>query len=177
MSPPVRSCVHSARMGYHLRPALSTMVRSASYCPSRPPPFSICNPIISAYLCHPSPSFAIPCRPASPPRLHPPPPSPLFHNICLPLSPSSFSFSSASKSVCLLPELISSSNPLHFIHPPPLSVLFYGPSAAIISPPPQHRCLLLISTTSTIGKPYNLTHPLTLYLTPLYFYLSILVLC
>ena len=77
--------------------------------------------------------------------------------------------------VYLLPTLPSSSNPSR-LSATPLSVLLSGPPAAIISPPPQHIFFPSISYTSKIFYPYTPTHPLNIYLTPLYFYLSIYLL-
>ena len=56
----------------------------------------------------------------------------------------------------------------------PLPVLLSGPPSAIIYLSPNHLFLPSIHTTSAIFYPYTPTHPLPLYPTPIYFYLSIL---
>ena len=54
-----------------------------------------------------------------------------------------------------------------------LSILLSGPPTAIISTLPHNLFHPSIRATSTIFYPYTPTHPLPLYITPLYFYLSI----
>ena len=63
-SPPVRSCVCSARVVYHLQPDVSTVVCYESYHLFRPTPSSLCHPIISASLFCPFTSLVPlhPCR-------------------------------------------------------------------------------------------------------------------
>ena len=66
MSPPVQSRVRYARLGYHLRPVISTAVCSMSYHLAQPIKSSLRHPIISVSLCRPlSPCISAASPPAA----------------------------------------------------------------------------------------------------------------
>ena len=106
---------------------------------------------ISIFLC---------CR--SPPLYYVPYP-PRSHCRCRPLVPLRISVFCRHLHTCQAPCIFTISL---------LPILLSGTPAAIISPSTQHILLPLICANSTISYPYTPTHPLPLYLTPLYLCLS-----
>ena len=169
ISPPVRLHVHSAGVGYHLRPAVITAVHSASYLSDCPPPSTLIHPITYAPLCHTLPSLVALylCHVSN--HHH--------HLHCLRIyashRPRRRCNTLARVCVCLS-SVTTSIEPLVFsLLRRYLSSCPTRPPVAIISLSPHNLCLPLISTTSAICYPYTPTHPLPLNITPLYFYLYI----